>query len=246
MSSTSALTLVTDCLMAVDTFHLCRAGEIIGEFDVPALQRALDDGRLDGAEFVWREGLSEWQPILDFAQHPDPATPKQRALLTYLQIAVPPGNAAASELINQAINNPVLHPGLRTWRRDRLFLHPDLYAEELGAWRESRVDELYDAIDGGEFKVLFRQLTKKALREVVTYLDANYAGWDRLWDGPKWGLNAAMIVDSITPAITLLAPEKLAPQLRKNRVRPPDIGITDSVRSEDEYLGDLIEIGMMK
>jgi hypothetical protein len=43
-------------------YHLSRNGKPLGIFSLEEIQRLQDTGQLDGSEFVWREGMANWQP----------------------------------------------------------------------------------------------------------------------------------------------------------------------------------------
>ena len=129
------------------TIHLARGSQDLGCFPIDHLSDWLADGTLDGSELGWQEGMTEWKSILEILEYPS-ATPKQRALLDYLGLPAPliltiDGASDAIESVREsATHDASLREKLRSWRRARFELHPDLYATEFSEWKGQRAEEI--------------------------------------------------------------------------------------------------------
>lgn len=111
-------------------------------------------------------------------------TPKQRALLEYLGWPVPETKFEASELIDEACNNPDMDEQMRGWTMDRLQIHPELYAKEKAVSREGMARLFKDHINEnlGPWNPI-KRITLDVARSAVAYLDACYPGWDsKVWN----------------------------------------------------------------
>jgi hypothetical protein len=158
-----------------------------------------------------------------------PASPKQKALLTYLgQEGVDAlDSAQASALIDAAIASEEHEPLMRRWNIDKLRLHPKLYAAELRAKKASRFQEIFEfceseretyyGMDSNYWPL--KKLTLKVCRQAVEWLDAGYEGWDtELWDPEEFGgINEKVIETYFVPAIANVAPDFI----RKDRSETP-------------------------
>jgi hypothetical protein len=108
------------------------------------------------------------------------ATEKQKALLRYLCIAGPAGMTKdqAALRINDAMEDPQNATRLTQWNTDRLKLHPDLFAAEIQAKKESRVND-YLEICQNEGAQYFTKITKAHCQVLVGYLDVKFPDWDK-------------------------------------------------------------------
>ena len=69
------------------------------------------------------------------------------------------------------------------------------------------------------------------------------SGWNRLWsDIYGTGVNAAILVECVLPAIALRIPHKLSPRLRGGLVVEEAITVPTRVADEEDYLEELLEL----
>ena len=109
----------------------------------------------------------------------EPATPKQKAFLTYLGIAF--SNETTKEraalLVTEAMENPALNARVLQWNDDRLKLHPDLFAAEAKAKKEDRVNRYFESSQReGADRV--EGVTKAHCQVLIGYLDVSFPNWD--------------------------------------------------------------------
>ena len=108
------------------------------------------------------------------------ATEKQKALLGYLGVSFSPelSKDQAAMLINDAMEDAKNAPRLAQWNTDRLKLHPDLFAAEIQAKKESRANDFYEICQaqGAEY---FTKITKAHCQVLVGYLDVKFPNWDK-------------------------------------------------------------------
>ncbi len=45
------------------TFNIARDGEIIGEFPEKDIKRRVREGKIKTSDFLWRDGMTEWEPV---------------------------------------------------------------------------------------------------------------------------------------------------------------------------------------
>ncbi len=108
------------------------------------------------------------------------ATEKQKALLGYLGIAHSSelSKDHAALLVNDAMEDAKNAPRLAQWNTDRLKLHPDLFAAEIQARKESRANDFHEICqaEGAEY---FTKITKAHCQVLVGYLDVKFPNWDK-------------------------------------------------------------------
>jgi hypothetical protein len=107
------------------------------------------------------------------------ATTKQKAFLSYMGTTFPPGlsHEEAARITNELIKNPPDQARLARWDDEKLRLYPDLFAADLQAKRENRVNELYALVttEGAE---CFQNVSKAHCQVLVSYLDVKFPNWD--------------------------------------------------------------------
>ena len=82
-----------------------------GPFPPTRMQRMLRDGEITEAAFVWREGLTEWQPINSVL--PRLASIRQKEYLKFLGEPIPRG--VTFEEAQQRLDALVAHNPARNW-----------------------------------------------------------------------------------------------------------------------------------
>jgi len=230
------------------TVRIARAGEELGEFSVEDVVRGLESGQFLDSDWMWWIGLTEWKPLhecVPITPATNLATPRQIALLKYLSIEIPRAltTDAASSLIEAAQSDNQLRSRLRRWTHERLILHPDLYEEERGWWKDSRAEELHEWIGESEFECLFENLSRSDVKNIVEFLDAKVDDWDVLWRDPyHTGINAALVVDCILPAAAIRCPQKLIRKLRGGYVNEDNIKAPTKVAEDLDYLDQILEL----
>ena len=108
----------------------------------------------------------------------EPATEKQKALLSYLGIpftAVITKDQAAL-LINETIEDPRQAGLLTKWNTERLKIRPDLFAAEIQEQKEARAGEYFEICqtEGAEY---FTKVTKAHCQVLVGFLDRKFSHW---------------------------------------------------------------------
>jgi hypothetical protein len=109
----------------------------------------------------------------------EPATAKQKAFLSYmgLPFGAELSKEAASQMVNEAMENPRDAVRLARWNVDRLKLHPDLFSAEIQARKEGRSQHFLEICEteGAEY---FTKVTKAHCQVLVGYLDVKFPNWD--------------------------------------------------------------------
>lgn len=230
-----------------ETFiHLARDGQELGCFSLDQLPGWLADGTLNGQEFGWREGWKQWRHISDLVEV-DLATPRQLAFLNYLRVPMPKAlmKQQASDLIEATLQKNSEAGISNNWATDRFRLHPDLYAHELLDWKESRAEELHEALIDGELSFMFTRLSKRDIQSVIDYLDGRFPGWDAFWRSANgYEVNPALLIECFLPAISLRTPEKIKARFRGN-VTEDKIAPPNRSADEDEFMEDIIELQLL-
>lgn len=194
--------------------YLLRNGEQTGPFPEGEVQSLLKTGGVTLDDFAWRDGLATWQPLhavlypksatqkilpLPPADAPmptpepflspaaEPATPRQKAFLTYLGIDFS-GDVTrerAAVLLNDAAEDPKHAARSKRWDEEKLRLHPELFAEEIKARKESRSQHFLHVCeaDGADF---FHDVTKAHAQVLVGYLDVQHPHWDEHPDANRY------------------------------------------------------------
>jgi hypothetical protein len=109
----------------------------------------------------------------------EPATAKQRAFLAHLAIGTPDDLSMeeASVLLKNATEDPALAERISKWSEERLRLHPDLFAAEIHARKESRANHFFEICqtEGARY---FTRITKAHCQVLVAFLDVKFPSWD--------------------------------------------------------------------
>jgi hypothetical protein len=172
--------------------------------------------------------LQQWKSDR-FVLHPDlfqqaaplPATDRQQALMHYLGHPSPHALSSyeASDWLDQECNQEQHRERLDSWRKDRLRLHPDLFANELrehqAAEKERHANRpaLIRSFCNNEKQLYeeaypLKRLSHDHAKRAVAWLDANRPGWDAdLWSGPYNDINEDVISTHIFQALAAAAPE---------------------------------------
>ncbi len=109
----------------------------------------------------------------------EPATPRQKAFLSYMGLPFGDniGKEEAALLMHNAMENPKDAARVAKWNDDRLRLHPELFAAEIQAKKDSRSQKFFDLAHtmGAD---CFDGLTKAHAQVLVGYLDVKFPNWD--------------------------------------------------------------------
>ncbi|MBO9706512.1 MAG: DUF4339 domain-containing protein, partial [Arthrobacter sp.] len=109
----------------------------------------------------------------------EPASAKQKALLTYLRITMPAEltKDQAARMINDVMEDPQHARRLSQWNEERFRLHPELFAAEIQAKKENRANHFFELCQttGAEY---FNGISKAHCQVLVSFLDVTYPHWD--------------------------------------------------------------------
>ena len=123
--------------------------------------------------------LPALSPAANLPKAGESATEKQKALLAYLGIPFSSETSKdqAALLVNDAMEDAKNGARLVQWNTDRLKLHPELFAAEIQAKKESRAGEFFEICEreGAEH---FTKITKAHCQVLVGYLDVKFPNWD--------------------------------------------------------------------
>ncbi len=177
--------------------YIIRDGQESGPFSDQAAQELLEQGNAAATDFACRTGMDRWVPLSELlvtAPQPtlptlapaplsegkvEPATAKQRALITYLGIALPADltRDQAARHVNDAMEDPAQQERLTMWNGERLRLHPELFADEIQAKKENRANHFLELCEstGAEY---FSGVTKAHCQVLVGFLDVKFPNWD--------------------------------------------------------------------
>ncbi len=107
------------------------------------------------------------------------ATPKQKALLSYLGLPFSPdlSKDQAALFINEAMEDSKKAGRFAQWNTERLTLHPDLFEAEIQQQKEARTADYLEICQttGAEY---FTKITRAHCQVVVSYLDGKFPDWD--------------------------------------------------------------------
>lgn len=144
----------------------------------------------------------------------EPATPRQKAFLTYMSVpfSTELTKDRAALLVNDAMENSKNSGRLKKWDDERLRLYPDLFADEIKARRENRAQQ-YLEICQEEGREFFEGFTKAHTQVLVQFLDVQYPTWDQSDHASKY--------DYFFPAIAEKFPQLLK-KSAKGRFKYPD------------------------
>jgi len=185
---------------------------------------------LDEAESnpQYAEPLQQWKSDR-FVLHPDlfqkaappAATARQQALMRYLGHPSPHALSSyeASDWLDQECDKEHNRERLDSWRKDRLRLHPDLFAAELNEQQAEQQERhanrpaLIRSFCNSEKQLYeeaypLKRLSLDHAKKVVAWLDANRPGWDAdLWSGPYNDINEDVVSTHIFQALVAAVPE---------------------------------------
>ena len=123
--------------------------------------------------------LPALSPSANLPKAGESATGKQKALLAYLGIPFSSeiSKDQAALLVNDAMEDAKNGARLVQWNTDRLKLHPELFAAEIQAKKESRATEFFEICEseGAEY---FTKIAKAHCQVLVGYLDVKFPNWD--------------------------------------------------------------------
>lgn len=183
---------------------ILRNGHQTGPYSEDDTQQMLKQGAVLINDLAWRPGMAEWIPLHSVlypgpaaqpssglrpppppAVHPpapqssEPATEKQKAFLQYLGLNVSDSlsKEEAALVVNDAMENPKNASRVAKWNLDRLTLHPELFAEELHARKEQRIQHYYEVCQTEGAEIL-QGITKAHCQVLVGYLDVKFPNWD--------------------------------------------------------------------
>ena len=125
-------------------------------------------------------------PVANLPKAGESATEKQKALLAYLGIPFSSeiSKDQAALLVNDAMEDAKNGARLGQWNTDRLKLHPELFAAEIQAKKESRAAEFFEVCEG-EGAEYFTKIAKAHCQVLVGYLDVKFPNWDEDRDAAK-------------------------------------------------------------
>ena len=142
----------------------------------------LEPVELEPVESVMAEPV-----IAESAPVGEPATPKQKAFLTYLGVAFSNDTMKerAALLVTEAMENPALNARVLQWNDDRLTLHPELFATEARAKKDERANRYFESCQR-EGADRFAGVTKAHCQVIIGYLDVSFPNWDANESEAAW------------------------------------------------------------
>lgn len=127
------------------------------------------------------------EPFMSPVVTAEPATARQKACLTFLGIAFTGDltKERATLLLQAAAEDPKHASRVTRWDTEKLRLHPDLYAEEIKARKESRSQHFLEIClaEGAQY---FHDVTKAHTQVLVGYLDVQHPHWDEHPDASRY------------------------------------------------------------
>jgi hypothetical protein len=177
--------------------YILRDGQETGPFSEETARTLLQQGDVAESDLAWRAGMVDWVPLSEVLGAPsapvaiaeppskepagksEPATPKQRAFLSYFSIAIPSEltRDQAALLVNDAMEDGKNAERLTHWNEERLRLHPELFAADIQAKKENRANHFFELCQttGTEY---FTGITKAHCQVLVGFLDVKFPHWD--------------------------------------------------------------------
>jgi hypothetical protein len=169
----------------------------------------------------WKSDRFVLHPDLFQKAPPAAATDRQQALMRYLghSSSHTLSSYEASDWLDQECDKEHNRERLDSWRKDRLRLHPDLFANEVreqqAAQQERHANRpaLIRSFCNNEKQLYeesypLKRLTHDHAKRAVAWLDANRPGWDAdLWSGPYNDINEDVVSTHIFQALVASAPE---------------------------------------
>lgn len=149
------------------------------EEEVPAPAKAMDiKAAEDSPESKRKAGASLAEPVKS-VDPAEPASAKQKALLTFLRITLPTEltKDQAARMINDVMEDPQHARRLSQWNEERFRLHPELFSAEIQAKKENRANHFFELCQttGSEY---FSGISKAHCQVLVSFLDVTYPHWD--------------------------------------------------------------------
>lgn len=178
--------------------YIVHDGQETGPFSENAARELLSQGGVAETDFAWRTGMEKWIPLSELlaADKPvtpvagstppppsdgkfEPATPKQKALLSFLGITIPAemSRDQAARRVNDAMEDSANAERLKLWNEERLRLHPELFAAEIQAKKENRATYFLELCQTTGAKYL-SGISKAHCQVLVQFLDIKFPNWD--------------------------------------------------------------------
>ncbi|MEQ1859463.1 MAG: DUF4339 domain-containing protein, partial [Chthoniobacteraceae bacterium] len=178
---------------------ILRDGQQIGPFTDERVRALLRDGAAQPSDMAWRTGMTEWQPLRELlgadtappvlapVAADEPATLRQKAFLAYLHVPIPGelSKTQAAIMLHDAMESPQHAMKIKSWDRERLRLHPDIFAEEIKARKENRAQHFLE-ICHGEGREYFHDVGKAHAQVLVSYLDVHHPNWDERTNAERY------------------------------------------------------------
>ena len=176
--------------------YILQNGEETGPFSVETARALLKQGTVGEADFATRPGMEKWIPLAEFlatdpvpvpvepvkntpATKAEPATPKQKAFLSYFSIPITANltRDQAALLVNDTMEEASNAARLARWNEERLRLHPELFAAEIQARKENRATHFFELCQstGAQY---FSGVAKAHCQVLVGFLDVKFPNWD--------------------------------------------------------------------
>ncbi len=186
--------------------YILRDGKETGPFSEETTQSLLKQGAVLINDLAWQPGMANWIPLVQVlypaaaaptggnpppppipSQKADPATPKQKAFLSYVgtNFASNLTKDQAAILMTEAMESTSLHRRVTQWNDDRLKLHPDLFAAEIQSKKDNRANRFFEIcqIEGSDH---FTGVSKAHCQVLVGYLDVRFPNWDANETDASW------------------------------------------------------------
>jgi len=177
--------------------YILQNGEETGPFSLETTRTLLKQGTVAEADFAWRPGMSKWIPLSELlasgpvpaievappekapAAKADPATPKQKAFLSYFGTPIAPDltRDQAALLVNDTMEEASNSERLASWNEERTRLHPELFAAEIQARKENRANHFFELCQSSGAQY-FSGVAKAHCQVLVGYLDVKFPNWD--------------------------------------------------------------------
>ena len=195
--------------------YLLRDEKEVGPYPAEDVRSWLQEGHVAANELAWTEGLSEWQPLQQLLglgadavtasayvppepepePEPEPipvpkgppASPRQKAFLSYMGISFSPelSEEEAELLTEEVTQNRKNAKRLAKWEDDRLDLHPEMFVAEIQARMKNRPNYFFKMVET-EGADCFNGVTKAHCQVLVGYLDVNHPQWDAKHSEATW------------------------------------------------------------
>ena len=177
--------------------YIVHDGQETGPFSENAARELLAQGGVQETDFAWRTGMEKWMPLSELLATDkaapvagstppppsegkfEPATPKQKALLSFLGITFPTDMSRdqAARRVNDAMEDSTNADRLKLWNEERLRLHPELFAAEIQAKKENRANYFLELCQSTGAKYL-SGISKAHCQVLVGFLDVKFPNWD--------------------------------------------------------------------